>query len=115
MGGANRYRAALRRLAPWSRAADDISWLAAMAAHDTQWCSTCKKIKEIGLFTGRATCDSCRAKGKRNWKKKQSSLADVNKQTTDHTLYTENKRPRSVNADLVAHMANVQNSLQHQA
>merc|ERR1712086_356284 len=83
MGGANRYRAALRRLAPWSRAADDISWLAAMAAHDTQWCSTCKKIKEIGLFTGRATCDSCRAKGKRNWKKKQSSLADVNKQTAE--------------------------------
>ena len=42
-------------------------------------------------------------------------MADVNKQTTDHTLYTENKRLRSVNDDLLAYMTNVQNSLQHQA
>jgi len=68
---------------------------------DVRKCSSCTKWQPLTSFSGKATCDTCRPK-----KRKQGEWAKKNKRATSNLLQEENERLRLVattqSADIIA-------------
>lgn len=62
-----------------------------LSSPDLRKCSSCTKWKPLTEFSGKATCDVCRPK-----KRKQGANAEKNKRTTRDLLQNENDRLRQL-------------------
>merc|ERR1712195_411873 len=62
-----------------------------LSSPDLRKCSSCTKWKPLTEFSGKATCDTCRPK-----KRKQGASAEKNKRATRDLLQGENERLRQV-------------------